>query len=1487
MAKINAVRLININYNNNSIRINDETMHFNGDSTLVALANGGGKTVLVQMMTAPFVHKRYRNTTDRMFENFFTTNKPSFILIEWSLDGGIGKMMNGLMIRRSQNDIEDSGDALEITGIVSEYNGACMWDIYNLPVVEKTKKEMNLKGYAACRQIFDGFKKDRDAKFFHYDMNNSGQQRQYFDKLLEYRVDYKEWEDIIRKINMKEGGLAELFSDCKDERSLMEKWFLESIEKKIDKDGGMIRDFERNVGNYVRQYYENEDKIKRRDTIEKFKEQVIYDDEMSGNKSVKTCAEEFLLRENDKRRQEGIIAAFRTLIEKYHDDTSALLSNRLDEITDLKSRINDIRHEKISYEILLLSKDKEKYEQEYENLGIQLTELDEKINETELLIGIMACRRIYDTRDREKKEYNDIEAKLKALSAQDEDNRERREELGALMYALIEENIDKINSEIKGVEKEIDDILHNIEDVKGRIADNDKSITELSTEKGKLEALIETYSDKESTYNRDYKQNLCRNILGKYDEGLFDIEKDKCLKSKLSLEKEVKGNKEKRHEKENALRKYESDKNNISINKVKNEEVKNRACEDVTRYDKELDVRRNMLKYVELNEDKLFDRELIRNKLDEKLEELDVSLSGLKTQAAKEKKEYEAISQGRIYELPDNMKTAMDTLGIAQIHGLNWLRKNGKSAEENIKLVRRNPFIPYALIMTDNEYASLKNIGSDIYSSLPVPIMLRKELEEGIFKVNDGTLELGKIRFYVRFNENLLDENKMQKILDDRQHTIKDLEDKIQIREDEKREYNDKLGVLNNQEVTDKLYEEKHNVIKRCEEEEERLTREMASLENEKKECESLIEELNGIIQNNENDLKFESDRYESLKALAQAYDKYIDNVRDKKRTETDIEKLENYNAELKCDLDKHQAGLGRNQSKKNNLTQEMRSKQEELSIYLRYGEMGKVIEITDDHRKRKDKFESEYKAITEELDNDIKRLESDFEKQVERLSNAENDYKIARKKLSKDTGRTFDDIDDSVKKCVYDEDEDSRLSEGKKELSEKRKDVSKSQNEADKNRSLKAQSIENKISEMKRECDRDEPVDSELIIPRNYEAEISGLCYNLGEEEKERDMLSVKSQELSALLSGLAEYSEFRVLEDTKLEVDVTSMNKTELDRLKGSLVRDYGEMSEKIEKARNVLEKRIRDVLDITDFHDEYYKKHLDSMLRLSDTPSEVLRQIELTISVFDNQMKKIEVDLALVEKERNNLTGELMDYVKAVHRDVSKIDDNSTITVRERSIKMLDIKTPDWQENEELYNIRMHEFVDGITLKGVELYKKGENAAEYFGTQLNTKNLYDIIVGLGNVSIRLYKIEEQREYPIAWSDVAANSGGEGFLSSFVILSSLLTYIRKDDTDLFAEKNESKVMIMDNPFGVTYSEHLLKPLMEMAKKNNTQLICLSGLGGDSIYGRFDNIYILNRVVASLKSGQQFLRMEHYRGAEPETIIASQFEVGEQLTLF
>ena len=110
MSKINAVRLINLNYNNNAIRISDETFQMGGQSTLLSLRNGGGKSVLVQMLTAPFVHKQYRKTKDRPFESYFTTAKPTFIMVEWELDQGAGYCLTGMMVRKNQASEEQSSE---------------------------------------------------------------------------------------------------------------------------------------------------------------------------------------------------------------------------------------------------------------------------------------------------------------------------------------------------------------------------------------------------------------------------------------------------------------------------------------------------------------------------------------------------------------------------------------------------------------------------------------------------------------------------------------------------------------------------------------------------------------------------------------------------------------------------------------------------------------------------------------------------------------------------------------------------------------------------------------------------------------------------------------------------------------------------------------------------------------------------------------------------------------------------------------------------------------------------------------------------------------------------------------------------------------------------------------------------------------------------------------------------------------------------------
>ncbi len=127
---------------------------------------------------------------------------------------------------------------------------------------------------------------------------------------------------------------------------------------------------------------------------------------------------------------------------------------------------------------------------------------------------------------------------------------------------------------------------------------------------------------------------------------------------------------------------------------------------------------------------------------------------------------------------------------------------------------------------------------------------------------------------------------------------------------------------------------------------------------------------------------------------------------------------------------------------------------------------------------------------------------------------------------------------------------------------------------------------------------------------------------------------------------------------------------------------------------------------------------------------------------------------------------------------------------------------------------------------------------------------------------------------------------------MSAFVVLSSLLTYMRRDETDIFSNSRDSKVIVMDNPFAQTNAEHLLKPLINMADKSNTQLICFSGLGGDSIYNRFNNIYVLETKQSGLKANQQYLKHTHEKGEEiVSSIHSSRFKIEEvpveQMRLF
>ena len=58
MSSINRARLVNIHFNGGERVIGNKMLDFHGESLLILLKNGGGKTVMIQLLTAPMMHRK-------------------------------------------------------------------------------------------------------------------------------------------------------------------------------------------------------------------------------------------------------------------------------------------------------------------------------------------------------------------------------------------------------------------------------------------------------------------------------------------------------------------------------------------------------------------------------------------------------------------------------------------------------------------------------------------------------------------------------------------------------------------------------------------------------------------------------------------------------------------------------------------------------------------------------------------------------------------------------------------------------------------------------------------------------------------------------------------------------------------------------------------------------------------------------------------------------------------------------------------------------------------------------------------------------------------------------------------------------------------------------------------------------------------------------------------------------------------------------------
>lgn len=1488
MSKINAVRFINLNYNNNAMKINDECMQFSGKSTLLSLRNGGGKTVLVQMMTAPFVHRGKQKTKDRPFESYFTTAKPSFILVEWLLDGGAGYVLTGLMVRKNQEISEEKTDALEMMAIISEYKEPCMQDIHHLPVVEQNEKTMKLKSYNSCRKLFEDYKKDKKLSFFCYDMSSPAQSRQYFYKLMEYQINYKEWETIIRKVNVKESGLSELFSDCRTEKELVEKWFLEAVESKLNKEENKVKNFQEILEKYAGKYKNIKEQLKRRDAIQKFKEAA---------EEIQINAEDFLVKEGEKIEQEKVIAAFIARLNVLYEEAEIERERQEEGRKKLQEELEFLKYEQLSCEFHEKNREKRNHASNREMIDLEKESLLRKQQKIQKKVHVFLCAKQQEMVNEDKQEW-EIRKEKAAISRTKEENLEpERNRIGGQLSGYYEYRLSDNKEKQEAIKKQKLQIRKDISQQKDILNEYREKTKKITESKGSFRSLVRGYDNIEIKYNSNYKENLSRNILGVYEAGMLDIKQEMYDKEQ---KKSIQENKEQKEKSENTTEEIHRTERAIEEKREKyfqkDSDIK-QAEKEKKGYEQELEERKDILKYLELPEEKLFAREEILHKAKIKMQELSSRRRTLEKKEDALQKEYKLLVSGRVMELPDNLKEEFEKLDVPVVYGMEWLKKNGFTEKKNKEIVSQNPFLPYALILTRQELKKLSERNGETYTSFPIPIIERENLESIKLDRTQSFVKMQDIHFYILFNENLLDEEKMEIMIEQKQKDIADIRETMQICKNEYEDYFHRFDVIKRQAVTKENWDKIQKKLQKLEKEKEDIFQNIQQARDTKQSLKKNFEILQKTLRELEKKIESQAARQRAFKELRTAYAEYEENNKKLQEYEREEERLENRQHLTEEKISQLEENYRELSGQENSLFREEESIQNACQKFAAYKEInrnvkaGKLLGVdstlrTDNNSGVKIipseaevlKLEARYEAVTADISQELKELELVEEKALTRYHKSFGELRELCQKYNLKNSEWQNIIYDK-REQLYQE---AELEDYDKKIERKANLL----NEEDKKIGILNSQLEGILKQIVSECGKGNPLEEEKISQKDLESAKNQTKYQLSELERKIAFSEKAIQKYRENLTALSEYNNFSADEEIHFEQDFKKMSEKELRDFKGMLIRDYNDIIRCVQKCRETLAQTLNKIARQEAFQDASYKTPLENMLKVCDDAAKVLRQLNITLESYDSLMKQLEVDISLVETEKKNVTELLEDYVQNIHKNLEKIGRNSTIKIREKSIKMLKVILPVWEDNEKLYSLRLSDFVDEITEEGIRLFENNENAQEYIGRKVTSKNLYDTVVGTGNVQIQLYKIEEQREQQISWNQVAKNSGGEGFLSAFVILSSLLDYMRKDDSDIFMDKNEGKVLLMDNPFAQTNAEHLLKPLMNLADKTNTQLICLTGLGGESIYNRFDNIYVLNLIEAHLRNGIQYLRPEHKKGEEVkvETILPTHIEVEEML---
>lgn len=1451
MSSINRARLVNIHFNGGERVIGNKMLDFHGESLLILLKNGGGKTVMIQLLTAPMMHRKYWDRPDRPFLGL-SGKDASLTMIEWQLDGGAGFMTCGILFRKAQHTADsESRDLLDVYGFISEYQtGDCAAGIEMAVTYKNSDGKPCMKSFEECRNLFASLRNDGRYRFSFYNMNTGKSYAEYFRVLRTYGVDCTYWETVMTRINSSEGGLTRFFEGVKTQQLLCSRWLFPSIEAKLKESAGV--------------------------------------DQMCVMQEALT---DILLKRNSRATDLADIAQYKKLRERLDDAAPLLLETgdfyqtavsslrRLSAVGEAAAGESKTRREKASAQELSLSlmaeKEKDLKYRRYSARVLQSTEAlhaarqeQERAEEEtkrassgrekkQQCVLLLEAAHYQKAKDRAEADLAAAKAALEAFSLEAGEKEAELSYLGGYLHGISDRKTAADEASLEDTAQKKSAAQERLQEARRTQEETKTQLGELDLRLGRVSQIVDSYlGEYEPEYIQKYgADSLNRNLLGAYlDEDLKKEERriracgDRAKKEAEEIQKE--------------RERLRAEEDVVSRDLDAQKEQKARCDADLAgrknellQYSREMDSRERIAAEVSYTGDPC-EKAALLNAIGVQKTKLKDGISETKQRISALDLAIHPLESKRPFDIPEELDDVLMRRGIRYTYGFTWLGEQTPQARK--AYIGRFPLLPQSVLMDGKDLEKLRREKIRLSSPCLLPVIVRGKLGE-----KDDTAPLPDASIILQTDTaellhvcdlDLLDPQKRKERLEQLQadreaekRNLESAEDSLRLLEaDERKLYPQRLE-------SRAQYEKLQEKVQALESD---LQDAMARMEEDRKKRDALQQKDSSLAEREralEEELRRCGIWEKDFSDLKKRYAVYLDAFTKKQQDESLKQELEEKAAQAERATEAENRTILFAERELADLNHLVQKDREEAAKYVVY-DTGTPCPEHCEPASSQETAAARFDALGKEISGTFAELQKRQSRCAEDLQRCAGDLTgFARRKGLQE---------DSWKEVAYSAEEQDLAEHALKEA-EASLEKARAQETACSNTCAACeQNYENTMQALLENTGETFPMElapEEILADSVYKKELTDLARAIRDLSKETQKLAADAKTLQdcadhtradvrELLEKLGldavPEGEPHVFPDRSPEAigDIAARARAACQNASQQYEQGRQNLRQEYEHINSESFQGSEDVqryLAIRTGLEKIAAKAGNSRANLKDIESDV----QTICMALDNMIQKLEGNTQELIHDRNGVLDNWYLYIRQVHDQLLLFDRNSSVRMGDRLQQMFRITLPSMEKYGDSTERHLGELFDRMSSECTAYGSDRAMVSKYVTSNLSTEALFQEAFGFTGLRIHVCKIEATGTTSMkSYEEVASLSGAETFCSAFIILCCILDYQQRDENDPTAAR--TRTLIMDNPFATITSRELLSAMMQLALKMRTQLICFTAVEDVNVFAVFGNCY-------------------------------------------